>query len=247
MIDITAVLTAHSEAILAGPSLLSFERAVRAATSSGLSVESLIILDRPDSVTLMELGDAHTRGHRITITEDGDPGMARNAATRQARGRFVTFLDADDLWCRNWLTAAHEFCKTRTNIVAHSECNIVFGNSRHMWWHADSEDAGFDAGVLRISNYWDAMSFAERRVFDEHPFARNDLSRGYGHEDWHWNCITLAAGISHRPIPGTVHFKRRRTGSQSARCEENDVVPWANPITPYTWKHSLGTDLYDAP
>jgi hypothetical protein len=45
--------------------------------------------------------------------------------------------------------------------------------------------------------------------------------------------VTLAAGIAHRPVPGTVHFKRRRENSQMAMCEKGDVVVYPNAVTGY--------------
>ena len=43
MIEISAVLTAHGEGTVAGPSLLSFEEAAAVATASGISVETIIV------------------------------------------------------------------------------------------------------------------------------------------------------------------------------------------------------------
>ena len=75
-------------------------------------------------------------------------------------------------------------------------------------------------------NYWDAMSMAATAIYRRHPFRSNDLALGFGHEDWHWNRMTLAAGHAHRPVPGTMHFKRRRSGSQMARVAGADGVSW---------------------
>jgi hypothetical protein len=81
-----------------------------------------------------------------------------------------------------------------------------------------------------VGNYWDAMSFTERRIILDYPFVANDLKAGYGHEDWDFNNRTLLAGIQHRPVPNTVHFKRRRANSQMARCSQSDVVPWITDV-----------------
>ena len=86
------------------------------------------------------------------------------------------------------------------------------------------ESDDFDIDFLRVDNCWQALSFGERQIFQDHPYAPNDHNSGYGHEDWHWNCCTLANGISHRPVPGTVHAVRRRSNSQSQIAVQLDTV-----------------------
>jgi glycosyltransferase involved in cell wall biosynthesis len=233
--DVTAILTAHAEGELAAMSLASFERAIAHARQSGLSVEGLIVLDRADPATRAQFAGVYGR-HRVIMTDEGDPGQARNAGIAAAIGQFVTFLDGDDLWSSNWVVLAHQMCAAEPDkVIAHSEINIVFGEERFMWWHADSRLSGFDPTYLRTGNYWDSMSCAARLLFQRFPFVANDLRLGFGHEDWHWNCVTVAAGIDHRPAIGTVHFKRQRPGSQMAECKAIGAVPWVTPLTSYGW------------
>ena len=40
----------------------------------------------------------------ITTTSHGGAAIARNAAFRQARGRFIALLDSDDVWMPNYLS-----------------------------------------------------------------------------------------------------------------------------------------------
>lgn len=233
--DITAIMTCHAEGILSGPALASFQQAINHARAHGISVEPLVVIDRPTQATTWQFSNPPD-GLQVLKTDLGDPGLARNAGTKIAKGRFVSFLDGDDLWCQDWLTAAYMFCLPHDGpVVAHSECNIVFGEVRLVWWHTDSRDSSFDADYLRLGNYWDAMSFCERDILLKYPFIVNNLAAGLGHEDWLWNCETLAAGIDHRPVPGTVHFKRRRKGSQMALCDAAGAVVRENPICSYQW------------
>lgn len=234
--NISAIITAHCEGLLAGPSLKSFSEATEAARKAGLSVETIVVLDSPDQLTREIFEEHGACGAQVLIFDGADPGLSRNFGVSQAVGEHVAFLDADDLWSSNWLVKAHQFCTSEPgNLIAHSELNLIFGDRRCWWWHADSQSPEFDPSYLRIKNYWDALIFSRREILIQFPYRKNDLKAGYGYEDWDWNCITLGAGIPHRPVPGTVHMKRARRGSQSALCDENDVMTWPSEIQKYTW------------
>lgn len=225
MTKITAVMNAHREGLLSGVSIASFNDACEHARTNGFEVDGIFVLDRSDDITNQTIRHSAPKSVQVFETDFGDLSSARNFGVDHATGDFVGFLDADDLWSMNWLTEAAQFCLAQTKkIVAHSEVNVIFGDAENLWMHADSEDEDFDPLFLTIGNYWDSMSFTWREVYERYPIQKNELKLGYGYEDWHWNCVTLLEGIPHRPVPDTLHFKRRRGGSLLASSADSDVV-----------------------
>jgi glycosyltransferase involved in cell wall biosynthesis len=223
---ISIIITAHREGLIAGVTAQSAQAAVRQAEKAGLSHEIIVVLDRADFVTANILKSAFGADAKFLETNEGDPGLARNRGIEHAKGVCATFLDADDLWSENWLVEAWRLIESRPLFVAHSACNMIFGNQRHLWWHVDSESSLCDLDYLNWMNYWDAMSFARTDIYRRYPFQKNDLELGFGHEDWHWNAWTLAEGIHHKPVARTMHFKRSRSGSQMGKVNEIQGTPW---------------------
>jgi len=224
--EVTLILTAHREGLLTGVTARSLVAARRRAEAEGITCETLVILDNADAITADTLAEALGGRARFERVNTGDPSAARNHGTALAEGRFAAFLDGDDLWSENWIAAAVSQARRRPDAVAHPAGNVVFGAEHGLWWHVDSENPIFDPDYLRWHNYWDALSLAETRLYRAFPFIPNDPARGFGHEDWHWNLVTIEAGIAHKPVPRTLHFKRRRPGSVSARANARRAVPY---------------------
>lgn len=225
--DISVIITAHREGLLAGVSARSALAAVTHARANGLTCEFVVVLDNANVETGSILRHALSHESALFIESNhGDPGLSRNHGVDVASGRNCAFLDADDLWSENWLSASADMNKRRPDAILHSACIVDFGNNRGVWWHPDSELALCDLGYLDWMNCWDALSFLRSDLFRQYPMTANDMSLGYGHEDWLWNRETLDAGIPHKPVPGTIHFKRKRGGSQSLLVYEMAGVPW---------------------
>jgi glycosyltransferase involved in cell wall biosynthesis len=229
MPDVSVIVTGHREGIIAGATGRSALEAIAYARRvSGLTAEIIVVLDNASldtkEVLTSAFADAGPAKVQVIETSVGDPGQARNAGIEIASGTCSTFLDADDLWSFNWLDAAWKLTQERPDSIVHSMCNVVFGRQKNVWWHIDSEGPFYDPTYLCWSNYWDAMAFARTEIFRDTPFEPNDLKLGFGHEDWHWNCLTVEKHIPHKPAPDTIHFKRRRKGSQMSLVEAASAV-----------------------
>jgi len=217
--------------MLAKPSLESLKRTVAHAESAGFRVELIAILDRPDTTTREVIKTHGPDNLRIEEVDFGDLGKARNRGVAIAHGRYVAFLDADDLWGVSWLASAAIAADLRaTPTVWHPEVNIFFGADKHIFVHIDMEDSAFRPAGLMIENYWTALSFASREVYVANPYPETNLGEGFGFEDWAWNMLTISRGIIHKIVPGTGHVIRRKWGQSLAReASLADAVPRPSP------------------
>jgi len=239
--DVSAILTAHAEGPLAARSLRSLLDAVDLARRDGLSVETLVVLDNPDPATLEALDDAERHG-RVLEVSLADQGLVRNRAVAAAVGDHVAFLDGDDLWSENWLVEAHRMCRADPGrVIAHPEVNWFFGQSPWIYFLPD-QACGFDPALMRVANPWDALCMAPAAAYAEVPFSERAIADGYAFEDWHWSLETFAAGFVHRVAPGTIHFKRRREGSQFTRARDNRSLTRPSKALTYAWVDSRRAD-----
>jgi len=229
--DISIIITAHHEGLLAGVSAQSAQAAAACAHANGLTCEYVVVLDNADALTSATLRQGLNENATFLETSEGDPGLARNQGLEAAKGTYAAYLDADDLWSENWLVEAAKLVEQRPDAVAQCACAVAFGDERHLWWHQDSETDLCDPAYLEWMNYWDALVFARRDLLAKYPYHANDLKLGYGHEDWHWNRVTLEAGVPHKPVPRTIHFKRKRCGTQSTLVDKVGGMPWTPPET----------------
>ncbi|MDR3617292.1 MAG: glycosyltransferase family A protein [Candidatus Obscuribacterales bacterium] len=230
-VDISIIVTTHSEGRLAHPTLKSVTAAIAECKKVGITTEWLIVVDRPTPDLLNYLEAFPPACNRIETTDFGDPGLARNHAIKLIKGKYVTVLDGDDLWSANWLTAAYAFCENFPKpCVAHCETKIMFERKEFIAHNIDQESPDFHPEGLLEKNYWNPSCFARRETFLEHPYAASDLPNGIGYEDWYWNLEIMKGGKLHKVVPQTMHairFKSWKT-SQLATSAANECVMMAS-------------------
>jgi hypothetical protein len=237
--DITVTINFHREGALAAAALASLADVVSVSRAAAIVVEAQAVLDRVDDLTRHIVAVRGDWLDRVEEVSFGDLGLSRNAGTGWARGRFLSFLDGDDLWGDQWLRAAFE------TAAAHSVPASAIWHPVHHYAFTEAEldqkpeagtaiyprmqesdTLGFNIFSLAFNSFWSANTFAARDIFCRFPYHAIDLNRGIGVEDWSWNWTTIAAGIPHRVVPRAVHIiRRKRTGSLMRQNTMNNLAP----------------------
>ena len=223
--DITTILNAHSEGALAHFSCLSLNEAVNYATQKGLKVEVIVIIDNPNEETIDFFKEQNYSWLSIHFVDYRDLGMSRNHGVNLAKGKYIAFLDADDLWSYNWIYDAFEYSeKHKSDVICHPEISFYFGNKTHFWPHVSSDSVLFNKWQLAKSNYWTSLIFVKKSVLLDIAQSKMDIKAGFGYEDWHWHCETIARGIDHVIIKNTAHFIRSKKDGLLSKTNDNNCV-----------------------
>ncbi len=188
--DISVIVNAHREGLLCVPSIQSACASARHARAARLKVELIVALDCADEVT-RDIANDYRRKRLIDSVLNlkvDDLGGARNISVDAARGKWVAFLDADDLWGENWLSAAYRQGENECRAtVLHPELNIYFGEHWQIFRHADMDDPQFRISRLAMQNYWTLLLFTRRSLLTTIRYPTTDLKNQIGPEDWSWN------------------------------------------------------------
>jgi glycosyltransferase involved in cell wall biosynthesis len=228
--DVAVVVNLHREGRLAHPTFRSLARGVDQATSDGLTVEVVLVLDRADEPTRAYVADAlgpggSLSGLRNTLTievDNGDLGLSRNDGIKATTAGKISCLDADDLITRTWLTQASKFLDDQSGtVVAHPAVLVMFGSRKRLspprrdcvlYPMARNLRPGLRLDLLYEFNFLATFVMAPREVFERHPYVPTGPGLQLGPEDWHWNCETVADGTQHLAVPGTSFYYRVKTG-----------------------------------
>ena len=227
--DLTAIITAHSEGLLAHKTMKSVFEALKKVEEAGYTYEIIIHIDTGDSET-KKYFSRYEDNKKIRIFENrfGDSGPSRNFALEKAEGKYVAFLDGDDLISDNWYVEAIKTIKsTKEEVVVHPEAILTFGINQQkvLTLQKDSGDAEKDTLVLLGENKWCSVLVAKREVVTKIPYQK--MGAGYGHEDYVFNINALEKGVCHKIARGTVLFYRRSDKSRlSLSNKENSIIPY---------------------
>jgi glycosyltransferase involved in cell wall biosynthesis len=154
---------------------------------------------------------------RVLDLDKGDLGRARNHVVPLTRGRFIAFLDADDLFSPNWLCEGVKRLQALSDqgirAIVHPELNWLFDGAQGVFCKPDQDDPLFVPQYFYFMNYYDSLCLAPREAHLQHPYVHRDIPAGLSFQDWQFAIETMAAGWRHVSAKDTSIFKRRRDAS----------------------------------
>lgn len=228
MIDLTVVLTTSADGSLAYRSARSVRRAAEYAAFKGIQTEVLAVVDRLPSEMRAYYAAHKNLFDRVEYVDLRDHGLARNQGATSARGRYVAFLEGDNLFGEGWLAAAYEYAErqqTGAPLILHPEANIVFGDGLLLFGHVETASPAYSALASLESDRWTSLAFVEREFFLAcNLYSPSDFECGFGNEVWRWNCEVMARGAQHRVVPSTVHFLRGQHKVPWRRASHSDCI-----------------------
>jgi hypothetical protein len=215
--DLTVIVTAHDETSVSGPTMRAADLAIEAARERGFTVQAIIGLDAPTEATSTYFHQPRFDHWERLVLHERDLGRTRNALVPQCDGRYVAFLDADDLFSVNWLAegvAALDAAAERgEQAIAHPELNVVFDATKTIYVNIDQRSPLFTPEYLYVRHYYDSLCMAPRAAHLEIPYVTRDVPNGLSYQDFQFTIETLAAGWQHMVVRDTIIFKRRRDES----------------------------------
>lgn len=226
-VELSVVLTAHAEK----PEWV--KRAILSALKQidPPPFEITVTLDKAANDTIEAVGEmvdlareSFQKEIAVFPVDYGDLGLSRNFGARASIGRYVAFLDCDDIFGCLWFKKAYEYARRLREerkeaglepdeFILHPEHLVMFGGDQFVHKSIGDDSPEFDAKDYVQWNNFAASSFAPRDTFLKHPY--REMRNGWAYEDMEMHARTLAAGVSHRVVPDTMYGVRLKRDSSS--------------------------------
>lgn len=233
-VDLSIIITAHAEGIELHKTIRNVREGAEFVRSEGKACEIILHVDNGSDDTIQYIKrflSTSPNTVRVIYNEFGDLGLSRNAAIKEARGKYVANIDAGDLVSPGYFIEGLKKLKSSTkSIVLHPEYCLSFYNDERysLWRMLPLKGSQTDIGCAFLDcNRYISAAFGLREVFLSHPYIV--AKDGYGYEDYAFNVQTTSDGIAHDVVKDSVYFYRKEETSMLAQQKGSSVtIPYVS-------------------
>lgn len=158
-----------------------------------------------------DIAEIDSRIKLISLAVNSGAGIARSTALKEAKGRFIAFLDSDDLWKPEKLYKQVGFLINENQAFTFSfyECIDENGNSLKKLIKAPQE--------LTYRNlFWSNLVGNLTGIYDSYILGKIEISSIRKRQDWILWLTILKRIKKAKPIPESLAFYRVRENSISS-------------------------------
>jgi glycosyltransferase involved in cell wall biosynthesis len=210
-IDISLIMTAHDEGILAHPSMQSVFRSVDYAEKKNVTTEIFVVLDNADNNTINYF-NRYKDNSLVTCDNVSykDPGLARNHGLKYCKGNYVAFLDSDDLISKKWLYLAHQKAiSLKGKFICYPEYVIFFDKINYINCYKNLENKQSYSLNMIEYNFFNSVHFMSlKSILNDNLFVETPENFGFGFEDWHCYCELISKYYEIKIVKNTCVFYR---------------------------------------
>jgi glycosyltransferase involved in cell wall biosynthesis len=189
------------------------EDAVESVLAQTFEDFEIIITDdgSTDPMTIELLRDYKRPRTRVLHTENGGPSHARNVGIREARGRYMLPLDADDMIGKEYLQKAVEILDNDPSI------GIVYCEAEFFCDH-DSSRTRWDLPPYSLENLLVRVIIHNSSFFRRSDWERTggyDEAMIHGDEDYDFWLRLVETGVGVHKLPEVLYYHRLLQDSRS--------------------------------
>lgn len=171
-----------------------------------IAYEVIIVNDGSTDKESILLLDELKSEYKIINQKNGGTAAARNHGAREAKGKYLLFLDADDLLQKNFCTEMVRFLENNQDVSFCYPNEVLFGSRKGFW-----DVLEYDPDLVKYYQYFMVTTLMRKSFFDR--MNGFDLKFDYLEDREFWVRAAIR-GFKGKKIP-VLHFYRHHKESKT--------------------------------